>query len=222
MRREAIASVAPLRSVGGVASYGRASDPGLVVQLRPTDPAITLDLEDAGVLARLSAGAPSQRGWWGQFKAEARNKPTLHGVAILPSWADRPQWALEGHRDGHFIAGVWDFPTVDNTGDAASRALPAFFGKMLEDFFHVVANVMTPAHQAVKFNATATICGTDVLSFMTKSDFGDQWARARGPLQRQVTQLPIYGAQLGVSTWQGVAVDLARAMCGACGCTYRV
>ena len=204
-----------------VAGYSRGAVPGQVVQLRPADQVLALNLDDSELLARLAAGAPTRHGYWDSFRSGARPRPNLHGVSSLPEWAN-PGWAFEAHRDGHFIAGVWHFPKVDDPTVKSSAALPAFFGAIFEDFFAVVASVVAPICSSVAFNASATISGTDALNFMTKSEFGDQWVKARGPLQRQLVQLPIYPTHLGGATWEATARDLARAMCGVYGFAYRV
>ena len=204
-----------------VSSYGRSGLPGLTVQLRPVEQGTVLNLDDSALLARLSTGAPSQNAYWASFRPGTKPRPTMHGVSSLPTWKD-PQWAFEAHRDGHFIAGVWEFPSIDGTGDTGSRALPAFFGKMFEDFFAVAAAIVSPINPTLAFNATVTISGTDVLNFAAKSDFGDQWVKGSGPVERRLIQLPVYQTQLGAPSWHSAAADLARAMCGAYGFSYRV
>lgn len=121
--------------------HGHEGALGLVIQARPLS-ASWLDLADAQIEKRVLAGAGTQAGWWDSFRSATRGKPTLNGIASLPSW-DKPSWALEAHRDGHFIAGIWTFPDINRGDGSQTKAMPVFYSAAIKDFLTIGASVVT-------------------------------------------------------------------------------
>jgi hypothetical protein len=195
--------------------HGHESALGLVIQARPLS-ATWLDLSDAQIEKRVLAGGGSEAKWWDSFRSATRCKPTLHGIASLPSW-DKPTWALEAHRDGHFIAGIWTFPDFDRGDVSQTKVMPEFYSAAIHDFFTVVQSVLQPNEPPHAYEVTGTVSGATKLPFLKLSDLGGQYVRGSGPLTTDIVQLPVYEGTPGSQDWQQSAQALASALCGAWG-----
>ena len=196
-----------------VESHGHEGTLGLVIQARPLS-ASWLDVADAQIEKRWLAGAGTQSGWWDSFRSATRCKPTLHGIASLPSW-DKPAWALEAHRDGHFSAGIWTFPDVHRGDGSSTKAMPVFYGAAIKEFLAVVEAVLHRNEPPQPYAVTGTVSRATKLHFLKLSDFGGQYVPGSGPLKADIVQLPVYEATPGSQDWQRGGQALANALCGA-------
>jgi hypothetical protein len=204
-----------LRLAEFLQSY-RVSSSALVLQARPAQHLQGgLNVGDPELQKRFLAGAASDDGWWQGFRAMCAVTSTFHGIAGLPSRED-PHWAIEAHHDGHFIAGVWEFPTYP-AGDSSVRAVAEFFVEMFSNFFHVVASTLHVADGTLTYETTATLVKANDLHYVTDSRF--RMRMLSKPLAIENLQWPIASASVGSEDWAALGQKMGIALTGAYGDT---
>ena len=196
-------------------TYGASDRPALVVQAgrAPDSKASPVDVDDPEVQKRFLAGVPSKDAWWQGFRAMCAVQPTFHGIASLPT-REKPAWAAEAHRDGHFVAGVWRFPELPFKGSSVPM-LADFFVDMFNDFSRLVALTLKAGTQPPKYEATATLVRASELHYATQSHYGIQ--RVVSPLTIDSLQWPIAVAHVGTPDWTTLALRMGKALTGAYG-----
>ena len=120
------------------------------------------------------------------------------------------------HRDGHFIAGLWQFPDLPDPQGKAVPVIADFHAGFFNDFFNVVASTLQLENSTLKFETTATLVHADQLHFAGKSAFGSHSIIA-APLSVQNLQWPIAVCELGTPAWMAQAKIMGRALAGAYG-----
>lgn len=194
-----------------VASYALTDRPALIVQARPKGPEpIPESVVDKDAFKR---GVATQIAWWYGFRSRVGHVATFHGTASLPS-EQSPKWASELHRDGHFIAGVWEFPDLPRQGNRVS-VLAHFYVELFEHFVTIVNQTLAPLVTKPEYVLTATLTNARSLHFSRKSDFGSDMVFP--PSGKANLQWPIFAATVGSEQWSSAAVAMGEALLGASG-----
>lgn len=198
-------------------SYRVEDRPALVVQARrsPGSQGDFSNVDEPEVQKRFLAGVQTQNGWWQGFRSMGAVIPTFHGIASLPA-REKPGWAAEMPRDGHFIAGIWQFPPVSVRGSDVA-AIADFYVEMFKDFVLLVASVLKGASQPPTYEVTATLVDAHALHYAMRAHYGIR--EVVDPLAIHNLQWPLVAAQVGTSEWTSLAVQMGKALAGAYGDT---
>ena len=201
-----------------LSSYGVLERPALVAQARPlAGSALTgIDVNDAKVQARFGAGVTTSNGWWQGFRSMTAAVPTFHGIAGLPN-REKPKWASELHRDGHFIAGIWSFPGFEFKGSPV-EAVSDFYVEFFLHFLELIASTLKGLSEQPIYETTWTLTHTPELHYASASMYGKRGLTA-SPLQFPHLQWQILNAPVGTSEWKQLAVRMGQALTGAYGNT---
>jgi hypothetical protein len=186
--------------------------PGLIVQARPTDSAV-LDVMDVKVRSALRDGIETDdaSSWWGNFEG-SRVLHSLHGIAATAN-TDAPTWLTEAHRDGHMLAGVWDFPEVP-LRDKQVSAIVEFYASFFIEAFKLMANVAGAGGLGGEFHATATLVSATMLRYAARNPSG--YAGISGePCLSQNVQWSVQSAHIGSAEWHTLAKTMGRGIAGA-------
>lgn len=192
-------------------TWDLSSKPGLFVQARPTVPS-TLDVARAEVRNALREGISGESNWWNSFGA-ALTLRSLHGItAVLNSEA--PTWLTEVHRDGHMLAGVWEFPPAsdrDNNVPVVASWYAAFF----EEFFALASAVSGVGGLKGDFDVTATLVNANALRYANSTHNGQILRVAGAPSRLQHVQWTVRAATVGSKQWDALARTMAEGLAGA-------
>jgi len=146
--------------------------------------------------------------WWDGFFAGGSLKPTFHGLGT-----GKECWALEAHRDGHFLAALWELPEVPGSGGDPVLVVPDFFSYVFGDFFNLIELVLKEAELKATYCATATLVKANTLAFTV----GQHLRTSAAALKVENLQWPIVTAEVGSADWQVAPKGMAEALCGAYG-----
>jgi hypothetical protein len=196
-----------------ITTWNLEAKPGLYVQARPVSENRKLDVDAPALRAVLNEGAQEHERWWDSLSAPLVFR-SVHGITGLTD-AAQPNWLVEVHRDGHLLAGVWDFPTAP-TADGESAVIPDWYSKFFEQFMEVTGNLMSAVNQAGDFQVTATLVNADALRFATTRGGGTSLLGS-GCRQKNVQWL-VRTAAVGTDGWTGLGQEMAHGLRGA----YRV
>lgn len=196
-----------------ISMYGLAERPALILQARPSDPLEKDVLQDPNIGRRLTAGARDRPAWWHGFQTGTAVQPTFHGLAAISNRGD-PTWASELHRDGHFIAGLWEFFSQPYKNQEV-LCVPDFFDDAITDFFALVRKTL--GRDGVTYHFTGTLCLAGKLYYLGQSDFGSQHVIRHDPLPLPHLQWPVVRATVGDSQYEDVANGMAIALAAAYG-----
>lgn len=200
-------------------TYAITDKPVLCVQARPAaGQSGKIDVTAKAVLDEFRVNR-SEAAWWDGFGSRVAPRPVFHGVAGLPSRED-PGWAIEAHRDAHFIGAVWNYPELPSNQGHVS-ALAEFYGRMFHDFFDFVASVSAVAGLTCDFVATATFFNAHLLPFGAKGDWGDRYAVTAPALNVDVLQWPVLSATLGDQAHVSLAAQMQNYLLSAYGVSRR-
>lgn len=184
--------------------------PVLVLQARPSE-ATLLDLESGPLRTALREGCEDiTTPWEGFFSRSRQPQPAFHGLSFGGT-----KWALEAHRDAHFVAAIWNFPNVPEGRSGPGVSVPANFWHAFVDFFQIVASAAEAAALNSPFRATATLVCSDALSF--SSGTGPQASVASEALGLGNLQWPIGNARPGSMGWIALGMTMGKALCSAYG-----
>jgi hypothetical protein len=190
---------------------GLESKPVLVLQARPAmTPKLAFELSDVRVRRTVRGGVKDTNSYWDGFFNSSGPKPTFLGLAT-----GTDKWALEVHRDGHFLAAIWDFPTVQDGKGGSVTALPDFFGAMFSDFCDLVEAVLAEVELKAVYGLTATLVQASQLAYVT-GDSSRRGGAVAAPLQDNL-QWPIAWAEVGGGAWAEIPKDMADALSGIYG-----
>lgn len=200
-------------------SYAVTDKPVLCVQARPPEgQSGKIDVKAKTVLDELRVNR-SESAWWDGFGSRVAPRPVFHGVAGLPSRED-PGWAIEAHRDAHFIGAVWNYPELpSNHGDVS--ALAEFYSQIFYDFFDFVASVSAASGLNCDLAATATFFNAHLLPFGAKGDWSDRYIVTVPALNVDVLQWPVLRASLGREPLASLAEQMQNYLLSAYGLSRR-
>lgn len=196
-------------------SYNIGDKPALIAQASPATTAglVTVDLNDDRLVGRMKAGAGGTDAFWNSFYSPLVPTPTFHGIAMLAA-RQEPTWALEAHRDGHFLAGVWDFLEAAYDGKSCP-AIAHFYSAFFADFLTVISNAVA---SGIAYEVTATLINAPHLRYVRE---GDQGGRVTLPPPKITNlQWPILAGSVGTA-WNQIGEQMADAMAGAYGAKIR-
>jgi len=197
-----------------VSLYRLENQPALVLQMQSVSPC-ELNTNDLSIQGALRDGITARRGYWGGFQNPYQLKPAMHGVTSIFN-PEKPKWAIEAHRDSHFIGGIFEFMERPDGGKVV-RVIPEFFTHLIEDFFEMVSRLVPHIASSPKsFLATATLINGGNLAFLSKEDnFTTRYAVSGAPTEIVNLQLPIVAVELGTASWELGSTRLGEALCGA-------
>jgi hypothetical protein len=161
---EAIERAFALKRANFVTDYKLEQRPTLIWQCMPTEP-ITMDVNNQQIRQVLQngAGAVSDAGWWCAFNAGRRPAFVFDGLA---SSAGSDGWTSEIHVDGHFQAGVWNFPDLSTTSDNPGTGVADFYAEAFRDFGFVASKVFEAANYTGETLVTCTMLQSNQLPFI--------------------------------------------------------
>lgn len=193
-------------------SYALADKPALIFQASPEDRDTANHLPDSAMKSALSHGTDRNVAWWDGFRSSQAARPVFRGWACRDA-RDTQQWALEAHRDGSCIAGVWAFP--EGHRDPPGLCLRDFYAGALEDFVAMALRLI--GDSTPSYRLTATLLQANRLPFVT-GDGG--WTRTF-PAQRLATlQWPLRTVSKP-DTWTAAVTAMNTELFGAYGLVYR-
>jgi hypothetical protein len=123
-----------LRLAEFASSYALADKPALIVQASPEERSAGVHLADSVTKTALLHGTNRRVAWWDGFNSSRAARSVFRGRARQDA-REAPQWALEMHRDGSCIAGVWAF--LEGHGESAGPCLHDFYVGVFEDFIEM-------------------------------------------------------------------------------------
>jgi len=189
--------------------------PSLVAQLMPRTP-LSLDTDNKSLVALLRGGAGTSDSWWNGFQSYEEYSPTMYGVATSPT-SDKLSWTFEVHRDGHFIAAIWNFPVPDDS--EATQAMPDYYAFFIHDVFSFAGSILNHyGYSQADFLATATVISANILPFMRHHQFMRRYVTDKEALPVKNLPLPIVEAKCGADSWNDAKIMLGKNLCGAYGC----
>jgi len=194
-----------------VGAYRLESRPALILQARARKPA-AIDLHNPEVHQTLQAGAGDRNNWWGGFNTGTAITPTFHGIGAIPS-REEPLWATEAHWDGHFMAGIWNFPEA-TYNDKPVRAIADFHSPAFGDFFALVKK-LTPGECAYDF--TATLWQAPLLYYLAPDQWGSRHVVRAVPLSIDTLQWPVRTATSTSADYDRVSESMGLALRSAYG-----
>lgn len=186
--------------------------PGLVVQARPVG-SRTLDVIAVKVRDALREGVDAHKvsSWWGEFEA-LRVLHNLHGITGVVD-SESPSWLTEAHRDGHMVAGVWNFPEVP-TRDTHVLAIVDWYRTFFLDSFKLMANVAASGGLDGEFRVTATLVNANMLRHAATN--AASYAGLSGEVSlAQNAQWSVLTADIGTPEWHALAKGMAQGIAGA-------
>ncbi len=186
--------------------------PGLILQARPVNNAV-LDVMDIKVRSALRDGIDSNdtSGWWDNLQAP-RVLHNLHGITGIVN-TDAPTWLTEAHRDGHMLAGVWNFPDLP-ARDKQATAIADWYVSFFIEAFRLMANVAAAGALSGEFQATATLVKANMLRYAARNSAGYAGVTGEQCLSQNV-QWSIQGAPIGSADWYALAKTMAQGIAGA-------
>jgi hypothetical protein len=190
--------------------------PGLVVQARPAENG-ALDLTAVKVRTTLREGieADDRPNFWDHFEAISMLY-NVHGITGTVS-TDTPRWLTEVHRDGHMLAGVWDFPEVPVRGGHTAAAIAYWYASFFEEWFKLMANVAAAGGLSGEFLVTATLVNANLLRYGARNPANQAVVSGEQCLMQNV-QWSVQGASIGSAEWHTLGKAMALGIAGA----YRV
>jgi hypothetical protein len=194
-----------------VAAYHLESRPALILQARARRPA-SIDLHNPEVHQALQAGAGDRNSWWSGFNTGTAITPTFHGIGAIPS-REEPLWATEAHWDGHFMAGIWNFPEAPYK-DKSVLAIADFFSPAFGDFFALIKK-LTPGECTYDF--TATLWQAPLLHYLAPDQWGSRHVVRADPLPVDTLQWPIREATTTSDDYDRVSELMGVALRSAYG-----
>jgi hypothetical protein len=172
-----------------------------------------LDVIDVKVRSALRDGIETNdtSSWWGNFEGN-RMLHSLHGITAIAN-TEAPTWLTETHRDGHMLAGVWDFPELP-LRDKQVKAIVDFYVSFFVDAFKLMANVAAAGGLSGEFHATATLVNASVLRYAVRNPVGYSGISGE-PCLSQNVQWSRQCAPIGSAEWHTLAKAMARGIAGA-------
>lgn len=196
-----------------ITTWNLEDKPGLYVQARPVLDGYRLDVDAPALREVLSEGAQEHERWWDNFTAPIVMR-SVHGITALAN-VSQPEWLVDVHRDGHILAGVWEFPTAP-TRDGETPAIAAWYVKFFEQFFELSENILKALNQAGEFHFTATLVNADSLRYAATR--GSSVSVLGDVCRQNNVQWLVYKIALGSQGWGALAEQMAQGLSGA----YRV
>lgn len=172
-----------LRLAEFASSYALADKPALIFQASPEDRDAAHHLADAAMKLALSHGTDRNVAWWDGFRSSQAARPVFRGWACRDA-KDDPQWALEMHRDGSCIAGVWAFP--EGHREPPGPCLHDFYAGAFEDFVEMALRLS--GESPPSYRLTATLLHANRLPFVTGNG---GWSRTTPAPRLATLQWPL-------------------------------
>jgi len=150
--------------------YDLKERPALLLQAGPLASDIEVDLHDPGTRVALAQGNAddSFSAWHGFQGASSALRGSVDGIAAVSQ--ERPAiWSSELHTDGHLIAGVWEFDSLDGSGRELLITWKHAYAFV--DFGRLVANVAKAIDRANDdWLITAVLLGSDRVQYGSKAN----------------------------------------------------
>ncbi|MRD47520.1 hypothetical protein GHT07_09540 [Caenimonas koreensis DSM 17982] len=187
--------------------------PGLVVQARPVQ-AASLEVLDVKVRNALREGIDSDGNGnlWDHFEA-IRMFHSLHGITATAN-TESPIWLTEAHRDGHMIAGVWDFPDLPAQDGQNAKAMAYWYESFFGESFKLMSNVAAAGGLTGEFQATATLANANMLRYGARSP-ANRPMLAGEPCLMPYAQWSLQKASIEKPEWHMLARSMAQGIAGA-------
>lgn len=194
-------------------NWSLADKPGLVVQARPLKEA-ALDVMEVKVRNALREGIDTDdaANFWDHFEA-VRMLHNLHGITATAN-TESPTWLTEVHRDGHMVAGVWDFPDMAARDGQNAAVIAYWYASFFEESFKLMANVAAAGRLNGEFQVTATLANANMLRYGARSPANRPMLSGEACLTQNV-QWSIQGASMGSAEWHALARSMAQGIAGA-------